>query len=150
MMSHFIDHQYFRNEVKGFSRTSSANQTLTKHYKENDYLLHYRDTIFLECHHSTKNVDEPTYGGISSSNELCLALLTHYCPENQICPLSKLTSCFSWPTEETLSKVFGFDLDTYEPRFTPELERYVFAKNLREINHWHSLYQQKIWKHSND
>ena len=128
MMSHFIDHQYFRNEVKGFSRTSSANQTLTKHYKENDYLLHYRDTIFLECHHSTKNVDEPTYGGISSSNELCLALLTHYCPENQICPLSKLTSCFSWPTEETLSKVFDFDLNTYEPRFTPESERYVLQK----------------------
>ena len=120
----------------------ASTQTLTKYFREDEYPLHFGDTIILECHHSTKNMNVPIYGGISSSNELCLALITHYCPENQICPLSKLTSCFSWPTEESLSKVFDFEL-----RLTPEVKRYLpfflsllflsffLCKKLREVNY---------------
>ena len=73
--------------------------------------------MILRCHHSTLGQDQPTFGGISAEDELCFALITHYCPENEFCPLTTMTSCMSRPTDENLAIALGFRLNYYETAY---------------------------------
>ena len=84
---------------------------------EDGFKLHSGDDMILRCHHSTLGQDQPTFGGISAEDELCFALLTHYCPENEFCPLTTMTSCMSRPTDENLAIALGFRLNYYETSY---------------------------------
>ena len=79
-------------------------------------------------YHNSSSFKYPIFGGISASEEICLVLLTHYCPKNEdeSCPLSKIKSCISWPTDETLAKVFNFELDFYEQYNRFSNKRFVY------------------------
>ena len=90
--------------------------------------LYPGDDIILNCHHNSSSFKYPIFGGISASEEICLVLLTHYCPKNEdeSCPLSKIKSCISWPTDETLAKVFNFELDFYEQYNRFSNKRFVY------------------------
>ena len=83
----------------------------------NGYKLHPGDDLILRCHHSTLGQDLPTFGGVAATDELCFALLTHYCPENEFCPLATMTSCMSRPTDENLAYALGFRLNYYETQY---------------------------------
>lgn len=79
------------------------------------------DDLLLRCHHTTRDQTLPIFGGVASDDELCFALVTHVCQDDQRCPLAGMTSCMSHPTDETLAKAFQFDLTYYETRhFGPD------------------------------
>ena len=58
------------------------------------------DELILECEYSTKSRDKPTFGGLSTREEMCLGFILYY-------PRSALADCRSLPTLETTMKAFG-------------------------------------------
>ena len=58
------------------------------------------DELILECEYSTKSRQTPTFGGLSTREEMCLGFILYY-------PRSALADCRSLPTLETTMKAFG-------------------------------------------
>ena len=112
---HVISWFYFhcRQDIPLLKSTQFKNYQIA-HFIRNGYKIYPGDDLILTCHYKTKKVHGPIFGGVISSEELCFALLTHYCPDEEFCPLSKLNSCMSWPTDKTLAAAFNFELDHYE------------------------------------
>ena len=120
---------FFRQDLPLLRPTFLQNHQLIQHFHSNSsFKLYPGDDIILNCHHNSSSFKYPIFGGISASEEICLVLLTHYCPKNEdeSCPLSKIKSCISWPTDETLAKVFNFELDFYEQYNRFSNKRFVY------------------------
>lgn len=60
------------------------------------------DELLLECDYNTRFRDEPTFGGLSTREEMCLGFFWYY-------PRQKLADCRSLPTLQSLMKAFGID-----------------------------------------
>ncbi|XP_052390510.1 DBH-like monooxygenase protein 2 homolog isoform X1 [Carassius gibelio] len=58
------------------------------------------DKLLVECTYNTENRSALTWGGLSTSNEMCLAFLFYY-------PAMNLSSCVSFPDEDTLISEMG-------------------------------------------
>ncbi|XP_048063469.1 DBH-like monooxygenase protein 2 homolog [Megalobrama amblycephala] len=65
------------------------------------------DKLLVECTYNTENRNTLTMGGLSTSNEMCLAFLFYY-------PAMNLSSCVSLPDIASLSSAMGAtDTDTW-------------------------------------
>ena len=120
---------FFRQDLPLLSPTFLQNHQLIQHFHSNiSFKIYPGDDIILNCHHNTSSFNYPIFGGIAASEEICLVLLTHYCPNNEdeFCLLNKIKSCISWPTDETLAKVFNFELEFYEQYDRFLSTRFVF------------------------
>ncbi len=60
------------------------------------------DELLLECTYDTSSRQHPTFGGLSTREEMCLGFILYY-------PRSPLADCRSLPTLETAMKAFGID-----------------------------------------
>ena len=98
------------------------------------------DDIILRCHHSTMGQALPIFGGVASYDELCFAVLTHFCPEDQYCPHNTMTSCMSRPTDENLANAFGFSLNYYETQYYEELRPPSKNKRFVLITYYETQY----------
>merc|ERR550532_42389 len=58
------------------------------------------DEMILECDYETTGRQGPTFGGLSTREEMCLGFILYY-------PRSKLADCRSLPTLETAMQGFG-------------------------------------------
>ena len=58
------------------------------------------DQLILECGYDTTSRDEPTFGGLSTRDEMCLAFILYY-------PRSALADCRSLPALHTLTGALG-------------------------------------------
>ena len=67
------------------------------------------DHLMLECDYSTKSRDQPTFGGLSTREEMCLAFILYY-------PRSSLADCRSLPALNTVTSALGID-DVYGQSF---------------------------------
>ncbi len=67
------------------------------------------DQLLLECGYSTKTRDQPTFGGLSTREEMCLAFILYY-------PRSALADCRSLPALHTLTSALGIQ-DIYGESF---------------------------------
>ena len=56
--------------------------------------------MLLECEYDTRERPGPTFGGLSTREEMCLAFVLYY-------PRRPLADCRSLPTLQTLLKAFG-------------------------------------------
>ena len=60
------------------------------------------DQLILECGYDTATRDEPTFGGLSTRDEMCLAFILYY-------PRSSLADCRSLPALHTLTDALGIE-----------------------------------------
>ena len=60
------------------------------------------DQLLLECDYSTKSRKAPTFGGLSTREEMCLAFVLYY-------PRSALADCRSLPALHTLTSALGIN-----------------------------------------
>ena len=60
------------------------------------------DELVLECDYQTKGRQGPTFGGLSTREEMCLGFILYY-------PRSKLADCRSLPTLKTAMTAFGIE-----------------------------------------
>jgi len=58
------------------------------------------DELLLECDYETKARDAPTFGGLSTRDEMCLVFVLYY-------PRSSLADCRSLPALHTLTQALG-------------------------------------------
>jgi hypothetical protein len=86
----------------------------------------------------------PIFGGVASYDELCFAVLTHFCPEDQYCPHNTMTSCMSRPTDENLANAFGFSLNYYETQYYEELRPPSKNKRFVLITYYGTQYYEEL------
>ena len=98
----------------------------------------------MRCHHSTMGQALPIFGGVASYDELCFAVLTHFCPEDQYCPHNTMTSCMSRPTDENLANAFGFSLNYYETQYYEELRPPSKNKRFVLITYYGTQYYEEL------
>jgi hypothetical protein len=67
------------------------------------------DQLLLECDYSTATRDQPTFGGLSTREEMCLAFILYY-------PRTALADCRSLPDLHTLTSALGIQ-DIYGESF---------------------------------
>lgn len=60
------------------------------------------DELILECDYSTKSRQSPTFGGLSTREEMCLGFILYY-------PRTPLADCRSLPSLKTVMKAFGIE-----------------------------------------
>ncbi|KAI5712495.1 hypothetical protein M8J75_008771 [Diaphorina citri] len=74
------------------------------------------DQLITECTYQTLNRPQPTMGGYSTKQEMCLAFITYY-------PKVELAGCYSMPTIPHFFHTFGikqfyhYDMETVEKMF---------------------------------
>lgn len=60
------------------------------------------DELLMDCTYETTNRNKPTFGGLSTREEMCLGFI-HYYPRNEI------ADCRSLPTLKTVMKALGVE-----------------------------------------
>ena len=92
------------------------------------------DELILECDYGTSTRKTPTFGGLSTREEMCLGFILYY-------PRSKLADCRSLPTLETAMKAFGIEAVYGEAfdklkAFLEDLEGkvYYFMLHLKKVS----------------
>ncbi|XP_075210219.1 MOXD1 homolog 1-like [Lycorma delicatula] len=82
------------------------------------------DELITECVYDTKNRTQPTYGGYSTKQEMCLAFIVYY-------PRTPLASCLSMTPVEYFFKTFGvtefykYNMSTVEKMFLKLTENQI-------------------------
>ena len=73
-------------------------------YKKNCYRKFLQgDDLILECDYDSSKRDEATYGGFSTREEMCLAMIEYF-PRR---PNNTIDSCVSIPDPSILMEIFG-------------------------------------------
>jgi len=68
----------------------------------NETTVYPGDQLILECDYNTSSRSNPTFGGLSTREEMCLAFILYY-------PRSSLADCRSLPALHTLTNALGID-----------------------------------------
>lgn len=67
---------------------------------KSDTIVYPGDHLILECDYETSSRDQPTFGGLSTRDEMCLVFVLYY-------PRAALADCRSLPALHTLTQALG-------------------------------------------
>ncbi|KAL1464560.1 hypothetical protein WDU94_004193 [Cyamophila willieti] len=100
----------------------------------NEVTIYPGDQLITECTYQTLNRPQPTMGGYSTKQEMCLSFITYY-------PKVELAGCYSMPTIPHFFHTFGvkqfyhYDMETVEKMFLKLSDSKIKKNNKTEPHH---------------